>query len=253
MVRVRAPGYQAESQEVDLLSVPMAYLNIVLRPEPKSTTAPVPPGGPGESVSALDAAAPEDARKDLQKGRDLLVKGKEIDKSLKYFQRAIAAYPKYSEAYLLMGIAFSSQEKWQEAEEALQKSVDLNKNNTAATIALGAAQNQQKKYAQAEKTLLQAVSLAPDSADAQFELGNTYWGLQRWADAEQHVAKANVLRPNNSGQHILMGNILLRERNVEGALQQYKEAVQIDPNGPFADSGRQMVTKIEAALAAAKH
>jgi tetratricopeptide (TPR) repeat protein len=96
------------------------------------------------------------------------------------------------------------------------------------------------------------VTLAPESADAQFELGRAYWGLQRWPDADLHVTKANTLRPDNAAQHILLGNILLRERNAEGALKQYQEYVRLDPTGPFADSARQMVAKIEAALASVK-
>lgn len=253
VIRVHAPGYLPQTQEVDLTTISMGYTNIVLKPDPKNPpSSPLPAAGPGASVSALDAAAPDDARQNLSKGRDLLTEGKQVDQSIDYFQKAISVYPKYSEAYLLMGIAYSSQGKWSDAEQSLQKSIALNNENPAAFLALGAAQNQQKNYAAAEKNLLQAVVLAPDSADAQLELGNTYWGLQRWSDAEQHVTKANALRPNHSGQHILMGNILLRERNAQGALQQYKQAVQLDPNGPFAESARQMIAKIEAALAAAK-
>jgi Flp pilus assembly protein TadD len=248
VVTVRAPGYLTESQEVDVMSVTMGYLTFSLKPDPKAQG----PGAPGGSVSALDAAAPEEARKNLQAGRELLEKGQDLDKSVDYFRKAVAAYPQYSQAYMLMGIAYSSQSKWPEAEQALQKSVELNKANAPALVALGAAQNEQKNYAAAEKTLNQAVALAPESADVHFELGRTYWGLQRWPDADQHVAKANALRPNNSGQHILMGNILLRERNAEGALKEYQEALRLDPKGPFADSARQMISRIQAALASAK-
>jgi len=252
VVRVRVHGYRAESQGVDLTTFPSAYVTFVLRPEPGSEGAPVPPAGPGASVSALDAAAPDEARKNFESGRDLLTQGKDIPKSVDFFQKAIQEYPQYSQAYLYLGLAYSSRQNWDDAEKALQKSIALNKDDAAAFIALGAAENQQKDYPQAEKDLLQAVTLAPDSADAQFELGNTYWALQRWPDADQHVAKANALRPDNAGQHILMGNILLRERNAEGALKEYKDALRISPDGPFADSARQMVAKIEAALAAAK-
>jgi hypothetical protein len=252
IVRVRAPGFRVDVQEVNLTTFPTAYLNFTLRPEPGSTAAPVPPGGPGASVSALDAAAPDDARKDFEQGRDLLTQGKDIPKSEELLQNAIKAYPQYSTAYLYLGMAYSAESKWPDAEKALEKCVSLNKDNAAAYVALGAAENQQKEYADAEKNLVQAVTLAPESPDAQFELGNTYWGLQRWTDADQRVAKANSLRPDNAGQHILMGNIKLRERDAQGALAEYKEALRISPTGPFAPSAQQMVNKIEAALAAVK-
>jgi cytochrome c-type biogenesis protein CcmH/NrfG len=72
--------------------------------------------------------------------------------------------------------------------------------------------------------------------------------LQRWDVADQHVSKANQLRPNNAGQHVMMGNILLRERDAMGALKEFKQAVQLDPQGSMAAPSQQMVDKIEAAL-----
>jgi len=251
IVRMHAPGFRAEDQEVNLTTFPTAYVTFTLKPEPGSSASAVPPGGPGASVSALDAAAPENARKDFESGRDLLSQGKDIPKSETLLQKAIDEYPQYSEAYLYLGLAYSSQSNWPEAEKALQKCVSLNKDNAAAFVALGAAENKQKEYPEAEKSLLQAVTLAPESADAQFELGNTYVAMQRWSDADQHVAKANSLRPDNAGQHVLMGNILLRERNAEGALKEYQEYLKLDPNGPFADSTSKMVAKIQAALGSA--
>src|SRR5262249_53702051 len=157
-------------------------------------------------------------------------------------------YPNYSEAYLLMGVAYSSQRKWDDAEKALQKTIELNKKAGGAYVALGSVENEKKEYAQAEKYLLKAVELAPNSADAHFELGRAYWGQQRWDVADQHVSKANQLRPGNAGQHVMLGNILLRERDAVGALKEFKQAVQVDPKGPLAPPAQQMVDKIEAAL-----
>jgi len=250
-VQVRAPGFHIESQRVDLTTFPMSYLTFTLRPEAGGESS-VPPEGAAGAISALDAAAPEGARKDFESGRNLLNQGKDLGKSVGFFQRAVTAYPQYPEAYMYLGLAYSSQKNWADAQKALQKSVDLNKDNAAALIALGATENEQKNYQDAEKHLSQAATMAPDSADAHLELGRAYSGLQRWSDADHHVAQANKLRPNNAGQHVLMGNILLRERNAEGALQEYKEAVKDDPKGPWADPANQMINKIEAALAGAK-
>jgi Flp pilus assembly protein TadD len=252
VVRVRAPGYLSDSQEVDLSTIPMGYVTFVLKGDPKSPGPSVPPEGPGGALSAVDAAAPAEARKNFESGRDLLTRGKDIDKSVALFQKAISEYPQYSEAYLLMGVAYSSQKNWSDAEKALQKCIELNKNNPAALVAIGAAENEQKDYSDAEKHLTQAVALAPGSADAHFELGRAYWGLQRWSDADQHVAKANALRSDNSAQHVLMGNIMLRERNAEGALKEFKEALRLDPTGPLAEPTKQIVAKIENALNASK-
>jgi len=246
-VIVRAPGYLEDNQEADLSRFPTTYLTFVLKPDTSRKTPTVPAGGPAESVSALDTAAPSGAHQNVENARDLMTKGN-VDESLKLLKKAVGEYPKYPEAYLLMGVAYSSQKKWDDAETSLQKSVELNQQNGAAYVALGAVENEKKKYPEAEKYLLKAATLSPDSADVHSELGRTYWALSRWQEADQHMAKAIQLRPDDAGAHILMGNIQLRERNAEGALKEFQEAVRLDPKGPLADSTRQMITRIETAL-----
>jgi tetratricopeptide (TPR) repeat protein len=145
-------------------------------------------------------------------------------------------------------VAYSSQKKWDDAEKALHKTLELNKNIGGAYVALGSVENEKKEYSEAEKYLMKGVELSPNSADAQFELGRAYWGMQRWDVADQHISKANQLRPDNVSQHVMLGNVLLRERDAVGALKEFKQAVQLDPQGPFAAPSQQMVDKIEAAL-----
>jgi len=248
-IEIRAFGFKPETQTADLTLSPSAYLTFNLKAEPGSKDPNVAPEGPRATISApLDPDAPAEAKKELESGRTLLSGGKDLDKSIDSFRKAISIYPQYSEAYLLMGVAYSSQKKWDDAEKALQKTIELNKTAGGAYVALGSVENERKEYAQAEKYLLKAVELAPTSADAHFELGRAYWGLQRWDVADQHVSKANELRPGSAGQHVMLGNIMLRERDAVGALKEFKQAVQVDPQGPLAPPAQQMVDKIEAAL-----
>ncbi len=250
-VSIRVFGYLAEPQTADLTGIPTAYVIFALKPDP-SRTAPAVPAGPGASISALDAGAPDEARKNVDSARELLNTGKHLDKSIELLKKAVAQYPQYPEAYLQMGMVYSAQKNWNQAEEFLQKSVDLNKANGNAFVALGSVKNEKANYAEAEKSLLTAVELLPESPDAHFELGRAYWGLQRWDLAEQQVARANQLRPDDAGQHILMGNIMLRERNAPGALKEFQKAVRLDPKGPMAEPTRQMIGRIQAALAQAE-
>lgn len=247
-VHISAVGYGVDQQEVNLNAMPMSYVSFVLRPNPTSNGPAVPPGGPGATVSAIDPNVPEGARKDFESAQELLVQGKDLDKSIQLFKKAVAQYPKYSEAYLLIGVVYSSQKNWSEAEKALRKAVELNQSNAAMYIALGSVENEEKKFPEAEKSMLKAVELSPQSADAQVELGRAYFGQGRWAEAEQQLAKANQLRPNVAQQHVVLGNIMLRERNAEGALKEFQEALRLDPTGPAAEPTRQMVARIEAAL-----
>lgn len=251
-VIVRATGYEEDNQEADLSRFPTAYLTFVLKPDLSRKTPSVPAGGPAEAVSALDTAAPSGAHDNVENARDLMTKGN-VDESINLLKKAVSEYPKYPEAYLLIGVAYSSQKKWDDAETSLEKSVELNQQNGAAYVALGAVENEKKKYPEAEKYLVKAATLSPDSADVHSELGRTYFALGRWQEADAQISKAIELRPNDTGQHVLMGNIRLRERNAEGALKEFQEAVRLDPSGPLADSTRQMITRIETALKQAQN
>jgi tetratricopeptide (TPR) repeat protein len=246
-VIVRAPGYISSEQEVDLLTIQHSYVEFTLRAE----------GGAGAqpssgSISALDAQAPAEARKNLEDGQSLLKSGKDIDKSISLFKKATEAYPQYVQAYLLLGAAYSSQQRWDDAEKPLEKAIELDKSSVSSYIALGSVQNEKHNFQEAEKNLKRAAELAPKSADAHFELGRTYWGMANWDAADTELATAIQLRPNHSGSHLLRGNVLLRKRDAAGALSEFEESVRLDPNGPFAEPTKQMIAKIQSALSSAK-
>jgi tetratricopeptide (TPR) repeat protein len=206
------------------------------------------PAHPGATVSAVELAIPAQARKDLSAGKELLEKGQEIDKSIELLQKATREYPRYAEAYLLMGVAYGRQSKWNDAAAALDHAIEINPKYTAAYAVLGALDNQLNKFADAEKPLLKAAELNPDSADVHLQLARTYWGLNRWQDADPHAQKAVQLAPDNADGHLLLGNILLRKRDAPGALREFEESLRLAPNGPLAEPTRQMVSKIQAAL-----
>jgi len=163
-------------------------------------------------------------------------------------QKAAQEYPKYAEAYLLMGVAYGHQNKWSDAASAFDRAIEIDPKYTAAYLALGALDNQQNKFAEAEKPLLTAAELNPDSADVHVQLARTYMGLNRWQDADPHAQKAVQLAPDIAESHVLLGNVLLRKQDALGALREYKESLRLVPNGPLAEPTRQVVSKIEAAL-----
>lgn len=248
-VHVRALGYKEEVQEANLNMEPQSYLNFVLRPDPRSSSAPaLPPEGPAAAVSATDANVPQSARKDFETASELLQSGKNFDKGIDLLKKATKEYPQYSQAYVVMGIAYSSKQNWSEAEQALQAAIKANDKNAVAYLSLGVVKNETKNYDDAMKYLLKAIELSPESPDAHFELGRTYYAQQKWTLADAEFSKAIHLRPDNPEQHVFMGNVLLRERNAPAALKEFQEAVRLDPQGPMSEPTKQMIARIETAL-----
>ena len=243
-VNVRLRGYLEVRQNFDMITMPNAYAMIELRKDP-AFKGPV--AGPGGTVSVETFTIPSRARKDFESGKALLSKGEDLGKSIQFFKKATDEYPKYSEAYLLMGLAYTAQQQWKDADSSLRKAIELDVASAPAYMALGELQFRQQDYAGAEKSQLKAVELAPESADAHLGLARTYWAIGRWQDADPHAAKVVQLKPDNAGAHVLMGNISLRKRDGAGALKEFQEALRLAPDSPMAPGIREVVKKIEAA------
>ena len=186
--------------------------------------------------------------KQMLKAEKLMADPATVGKAIELLKKVVKDHPVNSAAYLLMGVAYSSQKSWEDAKTALSMALALHPGEVKAFLILGAIENEQKAFADAENHLLQAVALAPSSPDAHLELGRTYFGQGRWDLASQQVATANQLRADDPQQHVLMGNILLRERDAAGALKEFRETVRLDPSGPLAAPAGQMIERIEAAL-----
>jgi Tfp pilus assembly protein PilF len=250
-IRVRAPGYEEEVQETDLSTIPVAFLRFNLRPRPGGNS-PQPITGITTNPSFPDGMS-EDARKEFQEGFDIFSSGKNQQKSISHFKKSAEKYPQYAPTFYYLGVAQALDKNLDDAVTSLRKSIELNEKSPEALIALGSIYNTRKQPSEAESLLTKAIELAPESFDAHKELAKALMpNLQRTPEAEVHLKKAISLNKDSVEAHLMLGNVFLRERNNEGALAEYKEALRLDPKGPLAEPTRQMVAKIETSLKAGK-
>ena len=243
---IEGQGFRPYSSNIDISTSKMAYEQITLKLDKEPEAKPVPPEGPAGAVNARIAQIPPAARKEFEAGKRRM-DAHDLAGSVPHFQKAIALYPQYAEAYQLLGVVHLESGKLQEAEPELQKATEIEPNLSTAHFALGVCRNLMAKYAEAETALLRGLELDPEAADGHYELAKTYWVLGRAQDAETHAAKAVSLRPGLAGAHILLGDIDLQKRDAQGALKEYKEALRLDPKGPMAAATQKMVDQIEQA------
>ena len=239
-------GFRPHSSNIDISTSKMAYEQITLKLDKEPEAKSVPPEGPAGSLNARIAQIPPAARKEFEAGKRRM-DAHDAAGSVQRFQKAIALYPQYAEAYQLLGVVHLESGKFQEAEPALQKSTEIEPNLSTGYFALGVCRNLMAKYAEAEPVLLRGLELDPEAADGHYELAKTYWVLGRAQDAQMRAEKAVSLRPGLAGAHILLGDINLSKSDPQGALKEYKEALRLDPKGPMAAPTQQMINKIEQA------
>ena len=245
VVKAKHVGYEEFSERVDMTITPTVFIEVKLKP-----VAGAPGAMPVTGTVPVGAfAVPDAAKKEFDKGRKLLLEDKQAEKSAASLNRAIEIYPKFTEAHILLGTAYMEMKKLPEARAALEKAVALDEKSGPAHLALGVCQAQQGDGAAAEKSLLRGTELSPDSLDGHLELAKLQWAQGKWQEAEPHVRKAIALKSDAAAAHVLLGNILLRKRDAKGALTEFQTYLKLDPSGPFAAGAKDMVARIEKALA----
>ncbi|MCB0840473.1 MAG: tetratricopeptide repeat protein, partial [Bacteroidetes bacterium] len=77
--------------------------------------------------------------------------------------------------YLIIGNAYSDQQKYDESISAYEKAIDLKPDYAAAFFRLGNAYSDQQKYGESISAYEKAIDLKPDYAAAFINLGNAYY------------------------------------------------------------------------------
>jgi len=245
-VTIHEHGFRDVFRPVDLSLNPSASVNVTLVPIPgQESPKPLPAGSTASSIAAVDLNIPAPARKEFDAGQALLREKHDVSRSIGHFRKAIQVYSAYTEAYLMLGLAYLQDQNLKEAQTALERALELDPKSGAGYLTLGACLNQEKNHAGAEKALLRGLELEPGAPEGHYELAKAYWGQRRWQDAEPHAQKAEELQPQVPGVHVLMGNILLQKRDSAGALREFSEYLRLDPQGPMSAPVRAMVSKLQ--------
>lgn len=249
IVKIRVPGYQEASERLDLTVSGSNFVDFELQSIPGDARS----QGPSEGIVNIgDAAIPEKARKEFEKGRQLMLDGKDLQGSVDHLQKATKIYPQFADAYLLMGMVYIQKNDPASAKASLQKAVEVDPKLSAGYITQGMLFNGLKDYPSAEKSLTQGLQLNPESADGHYELAKTYWATGRLQDAEQQATKAAAVKPDLAPVHVLLGNIELRKNDPAGALKEFQEYLKLDPNGQFANGTKTLVDKLQKSLGVAQ-
>src|SRR5512143_989278 len=239
LVSVQQQGYMDRPQQVDVSFTPQAQVFVDLVPT-GDTGKPQPVSG---AVDADLSRLSPDAQQAFAKGLDLLFKQKKPEQSITEFKKVEKSNPEFASGYVHHGLALLDLGKLPEAESTLNKAVKRSPDDFYANFYLGVCLNSEQKFADAERVLRTALQKREDSAEANYELSRSLMGQGRWEDAEPPAAHCNQMAPAFAPVQVVLGNISLRKRDANGALGHFREYLRLDPNGPFSQQTREMVTK----------
>ena len=180
---------------------------------------------------------PEDPEMWLQMG--IALQGLEENEDAKTcFERAINyAGDKKSlmaEAYLHIGEILGSEREDKEALKAINKGLELDKNNWHLYVekAKLTIYHDKKK---AKKDLSEAEKLAPDNAELFLEEASIYINADQWKDALAAINKAISLDKDNQDLYVTRGFILDQKGDLKSAAQDYVSSILLDDfDTPYA-------------------
>jgi Ca-activated chloride channel homolog len=115
---------------------------------------------PSASVSQFDLRAPGKARREYERGYQLLQR-KDLQAATEHLRKAVALYPKFVAAHNALGTAYLDLHQDEQARDEFSKAVALDDHLPNSCLNLGIAQLALKDYAGAEKSLQKATSIAP--------------------------------------------------------------------------------------------
>ena len=161
--------------------------------------------------SYAEAAAAKTTRPEAYdaylKGRYLITKDnlQDLERSIPYFDRAIAEDPNFAPAYA--------------AEvEALVLIADWTGTTTGSNLP------------KAKAAATKAIELNPSYAEAYAALGSVnFWLEWNWLDAEMNLRRALELNPNNPLTRVRFGEYLLARGRADEGAAQITEALKLDP------------------------
>jgi VWFA-related protein len=197
-------------------------------------------------ISKLDLKAPWKARREYEKGYQLLLR-KDFLNAIDHLSKSIELYPNFVAAHNALGSAYLTQGKNDQARSEFSQAVGLDEQLPTSHLNLGIAQLALNDYPAAEESLKKASSIAPMDASllramayGQF-VNKDYPGVLATADQvhrRKHEGSAIV--------HYYAAGAWQAQNDLDHAQRELETLLREDPKFPAADQVRQMMAQLKA-------
>lgn len=161
-----------------------------------------------------------------------LQKSRDYDQAIQKYQQVLTWQVNHAEAWQNLGIAYYLQEQYQEAFDALIKSIQLEPHRCIPHYHLGLLSEKINDFPQAIQAYRQAISLNSKYLDAYNNLGNVFSTHGELEKAEEVYRQALERVPNSFGTYINLGNILVAQNKIDEGIKVYQQALELNPKNP---------------------
>jgi len=188
---------------------------------------------------------PEPARKQYQKGAELLEKSNKRQEAFAALKSAIDIFPQYFDALEMLGTERVRDAQYEAAIPLLTKALQINARGYASCFALGVAQYNVKQLQPAIESFRRAVSLNEKSINANLWLGIALRQTSRLDEAESYLKRADLLAesklPEAHWQLALLFNQLKRFKEAADELEKF---LKVQPDARDVELIKKLIQRL---------
>jgi Tfp pilus assembly protein PilF len=210
--------------------------------EVRSTHTAVP-----QAARPLAPIIPEAAQQEFNLGSKEMDK-KHWEEAKDHFQKAIAAFPKYAEAFDNLGQAEIQLKDGKKAVEAFRSATQIDPTQSQANLYLGQFYYENTQYKEAEPYLLHAAADQPTSAQLLTALANT-----EMQNGESDLALANARKvrslPDHKKfaiSHLIAAQALTGKGQDDEIAKEYEEYLKEASDSPLAPRVKDALAKLKS-------
>ena len=196
---------------------------------------------------------PEPARKQYQKGSELLEKSNKRQEAFAALKSAIDIFPQYFDALEMLGTEQVKDAQYEAAIPLLTKALEVNSRAFASCFALGVAQYNVKQLQPAIESFRRAVSLNEKSINANLWLGIALRQTSRLDEAETYLKRADLLAesklPDAHWQLALLFNQVKRYKEAADELEKF---LKVQPDARDVELIKKLIQRLRQQSVAEK-
>jgi Ca-activated chloride channel family protein len=204
--------------------------------------------GPSGSVSKLDLKAPGKARREFEKGYQLLMK-KDYKGAVEHLGVAVTMYPDFVAAHNALGSAYLALGQNDQAKDQFAKAVSLDDHLPTSYLNLGCAQLALKDYRSAQESVQKASSIAP--LDLQLATALTYAQFMNQDYGAVLTSSQQVHSRKHEGAaivHFYAAAAFDSQNNLEEEQNELRTLLQEDPKSPAAEQAQKVLAEIKVEM-----
>ncbi len=201
----------------------------------------------GNTISATSLAAPKDAKKAYEKGKEALKKKKPADAE-KEFRKAVDVYPRYAAAWYELGLLQQQAKKVDDARKSYAAALAADSKYVQPYVQLSMLAAQASDWQDLAEKSSRLLKLDPvDFPHFYFLNSVANFNLKNFEAAEKSAMEAQKLDTKHRNPKIdqIMGLLMIEKRDYPAAAEQLRNYLQFAPSAPDAAQVRQQLAELD--------